>query len=694
MKKIVVICILLFTKQVISAQESIHVQDSIIHSQLNVSEVTIVGRKEGRKLFDIPVSSSQINSRQLRLSTVSNMKDLALTIPNMFMPDYGTKLTSPIYIRGIGSRINSPSIGLYVDGIPYFEKSSFSFDFSDISSIEVLRGPQGTLYGRNTMGGIINVTTKSPFTHEETSISITGANKGQAKASISDYRKISEHFGYGIVGYYQHNDGFFYNETLSDFSDRLNSGGGRIKLSYKKDRHEFNIVSNIEYSDQSGYPYMLLDTKTMVASPVSYNRESLYRRLLSSNGVSYIYTSPTIMVTSRTSHQFNRDHQGIDQDFSPLDNYYINQKEVQNMVAQEIEIRPMKQRRINWIIGTSAFYQDVDRNVKMDYFANNFYTDKYYDTPRYGTAIYGQAILDRLFTENLSLTVGVRYDIERAEMSYLFNQVTTTTSTEKDKFTNKLTHEQVTPKFVLQYDINNYGHIYVTATKGYKAGGFNTSFVTEEEKTFLPEFSWNYELGTKISLLENKLSGSAAIFYIDWKDQQVNQPLSTGVGQLLKNAAKSRSMGFEISATYQPINRLNLGIDYGYTNAEFIDYTAGEDKNFSSNKLPYVPEHTASARIDYMFSSSSSLFYDYITLAAQYSGVGGLYWNDKNSVRQDFYNLLNARVSISKNILTLAVWAKNITNTKYNAYYFEALGNSFIQEGRPFTMGVDLTVSF
>ena len=696
MIKTLTIYVLILIPQLVFAQKSTYINtvDTTTASQYNLKEVTIVSRKEGRDLFDLPISSSQMNSRQLKLSTINNIKDFALSIPNMFMPDYGTKLTSPIYIRGIGSRINSPSVGLYVDGIPYFEKSAFDFEFSDISSIEVLRGPQGTLYGRNTMGGIVNVTTKSPLIHEGTTVSATGGNKGVAKASISDYRKITDHFGYGILGYYQHNDGFFYNETLSDFSDRLNSGGGRIKLSYQKGRHEFHIVSNLEYSDQSGYPYMLLDTKTMNTTDVNYNRESLYRRLLNSNGISYIYTSPKITLTSRTSHQFSRDHQGIDQDFSPSDNYYINQKEHQNMLTEEIEIRQTKSSRLNWLVGTSVFYQNLNRNVKMDYFTKNFLTDKQYDTPRYGAAIYGQATIDRLFTKNLSLTIGLRYDFEKAEMTYLFNQIDSAASLEKDKFTNKLTHKQLSPKVALQYNIERYGNLYTTLTKGYKAGGFNTSFITDEEKSFLPEFSWNYEIGTKISLLDTKLSGSFALFFIDWEDQQVNQPLSTGTGQLIKNAAKSQSKGFEVSLAYQVFNRFNLAIDYGYTDAKFIDYIAGKNKDYSNNKLPHVPEQTVSVRMDYTFMSNNSRIYDYITLAVQSNGVGGLYWNDKNIAQQDFYNLLNARASITKKNVTIATWAKNITNKKYQAYYFEALGNSFVQEGRPFTIGVDLSISF
>lgn len=698
MKRILLVVVLCLSALYGRAQDDLYVYHTDSSRVILASEVTVVGRKEGRELKDLPVSSTQINSRLLRIATINNIKDFSLTVPNMFMPDYGTKLTSPIYIRGVGSRINSPSVGLYVDGIPYFEKSAFDFEFSDISSIEVLRGPQGTLYGRNTMGGIVNVTTKSPLTYKGTSAFLSGGNKGRVQASLSDYRNITEHFGYGITGYYQHNDGFFYNETLSDFADKLNSGGGRIKLSYKRGRNEFNFVSNVEYSDQSGYPYMLLNTKTLTTDPVNYNRPSFYRRMLNSNGLSYVYTSPKIVLTSRTAHQYSRDHQGIDQDFSPKDVYFINQHEKQNMVTEEIEIKQSGEHRINWIMGVSGFYQSMSTGVVMDYLADavpaNSSTDKSYNTPRYGAAVYGQATVDRLIFDNLSLTVGLRYDFEKADMRFEYYKNAAGQSTLVDDFNSKLTHDQLSPKFSLQYRFKNYGQIYATVTKGYKAGGFNTSFVTEKERSFMPEKSWNYELGTKFSLYEDKLTGSAAVFYIDWNDQQVYQPLSTGKGSLLKNAAKSRSYGVEASLTYQPILGLNIGVDYGYTKAKFIDYVAGPNKDYSLNRLPHVPQSTVSGRVDYTINSVNSVVYDRINVALQYNGVGDIYWNDANSVREDFYNLLNARASISKNIVTLAVWAKNITNTKYNAYYFEALGNSFVQKGRPFTVGVDLMVSF
>ncbi|MFI3261299.1 MAG: TonB-dependent receptor [Rikenellaceae bacterium] len=689
MKNLLAFFSLLIVVQTVGAQDLSERQDTVL-----MDEVTIVSRKEGRKLEVLPISGSEMNTRLLRSASITNIKDFSLAIPNMFMPDYGTKLNSPVFIRGIGSKINSPSVGLYVDGIPYFEKSAFDFEFADISSIEVLRGPQGTMFGRNAMGGIINVTTKSPLTYKGTTISLSGGSKGRAQASISDYRKFTDNFGYGISGFYQHNDGFFYNETLSEYADKLNSGGGRLKLSYKKDRHELNFVTNVEYSEQSGYPYMLLNTETLETTDVNYNRESLYNRFLNSNGLSYTYSSPKIILTSRTSHQYSRDHQGIDQDFTASDLYYVTQKEKQNMFTQEVEVRQVGKHRISWIAGASGFYQSLDKNVAMEYVTSGLTTDKYYDTPIWGAAFYGQATLDRLFVDNLSFTFGLRYDFEKAKMDYENYYIISDSSSLNDSFDSELNHSQLSPKFSLQYQIEDYGQLYATVTKGYKAGGFNSSFIEDQERSFKPEYSWSYELGTKFNLCNNKLKGSFAVFYIDWKDQQVYQLLSTGTGSLLKNAAESTSYGVEASLNYQPIERLNFGVDYGYTNAKFDEYVSSAGADYSSNRLSLVPQSTISGRADYTFVSFNSCLYDRINVAVQYNGVGDIYWNDANTAKEDYYNLLNARVSISKSIITFAVWAKNITNTKYNAYYLESLGNSYIQQGKPFTIGADLILQF
>lgn len=166
--------ILLFSSAAMQAENS--ESDTLNLRQIKLDEVVVQSFKQDKSLRLAPLSATAVTGTAMQNRNITGIKEFSSFIPNLFMPDYGSKLTSPVYIRGIGSKINSPSVGLYVDGIPYFEKSAFDFDFTEIDRIEVLRGPQGTLYGRNTMGGIINVYTKSPLKYQGTNAFISNGN--------------------------------------------------------------------------------------------------------------------------------------------------------------------------------------------------------------------------------------------------------------------------------------------------------------------------------------------------------------------------------------------------------------------------------------------------------------------------------------------------------------------------------------
>ena len=140
------------------------ITDSLGNRIYNLNAITIISNpKWDSKLFEFPGSISYLNTGNLDEMNIRSVKDISTVVPNLFIPDYGSKLISSAYIRGIGSRINSPAVGLYVNNVPYLDKSAFDFDFIDIASIEVLKGPQGTLYGRNTMAGLVNIKNKIEF---------------------------------------------------------------------------------------------------------------------------------------------------------------------------------------------------------------------------------------------------------------------------------------------------------------------------------------------------------------------------------------------------------------------------------------------------------------------------------------------------------------------------------------------------
>ena len=173
--------VLLLFYQSIYSQDIFIQTDSTTVPKVNLEEVVINASKNNSQLKELPVSVTIIPSSVIETNNIETLNQVSSFVPNFSMPDYGSKLTSPVYIRGVGSRINAPSVGLYVDNVPFFEKAAFDFDFFDIESIEILRGPQGTLFGRNSMGGLINIMTKSPSQYQGSHLKLSAGTYGVYK---------------------------------------------------------------------------------------------------------------------------------------------------------------------------------------------------------------------------------------------------------------------------------------------------------------------------------------------------------------------------------------------------------------------------------------------------------------------------------------------------------------------------------
>ncbi len=691
MKTIGLISLCLFLSLAVYAND----EDTVKIRQVALKEVLVQSFKQNRDLRLEPVSATITSGTAIQNRNIINIKELSSFIPNLFMPEYGSKQTSPVFIRGIGSKINAPSVGLYVDGVPYFEKSAFDFDFTEIEKMEVLRGPQGTLYGRNTMGGIINVYTKSPLKYQGTNASFSGGNYGYRAYSLSRYQTVGEKFGYAISGNYNRNDGYFMNETLGKKTDPLKSGSARIRLEWKpRNELTFGLISSFDYLDQGGYPYALCDSITHKPGVINYNDYSFYKRTMSTTGLSVEYQGKGYSIRNQMAFQYVSDRLGIDQDFSPVSIYFAKQNQKQKMFSEEFTIKSTSSNNYKWLFGAFAFTQQIDNTVLLDFLKAGYNTDKRYDTPTSGVALYHQSTLDNLLVSGLSLTFGLRYDYEYISSDYVYFKNTKEKNTLVEDSYSNLKFSQLNPKVALQYLFPSTGMLYATVTKGYKTGGFNTSFEREEDRSFRPENSWNYELGAKHPFLDNRLNAEVCLFYIDWKNQQIYQTPPSGRGSMLKNAGRSTSKGVEVSLQGNPVNGLMVHVNYGYTHATFKDYRDDSKKiNYNGKKLPLVPSHTFSAGIDYTISNPLR-FIDRCVFSVNGTGSGQIYWKEDNKVSQPFYGLLNAKVAVTRKFATFAVWAKNITSTDYTAYYFESGKDGKAQPGRPFTIGANIQLNF
>ena len=681
---------LLFAALSLNAATGIN-PDSSANKNVPLDEIVVTDFKQNkRNLTSTAVST--INVQQLHNQQIVNLKELTAVMPNFYMPDYGSYANTPVYIRGIGTKSKGSAVGFYVDGVPHFESSAFNIDLSDIAAVNVFRGPQGTLYGRNTIAGIINVYTHNPLDYQRTRIKVGYGRYNDFIAQASNYAKISEKFGISTAASYHHNDGMFTNHFLNEKADKLNEGEGRIGLYWRPTTNWLlHINSTLTYSEQNGYPYAPYDIVKDELLPISYNRNSTYRRLISSTGLNAQYENNHISFNSQTSYQFIKSHQGLDQDFTPQDVYFVDNSYHQNMLSQELTLKSNDKGRYQWIIGLFGMLLHSNQFAETSYFTRDFSTPTTYKNPTAGYAIYHQSSYN--IWRGLSTTVGLRFDYEHAKTTYNQDKTTLSTgvTTHAKDFVSSASFRQFTPKFTLQYLTNKDNLYYISITRGYKPGGFNTIFKTDAERTYDPEYSWNYEVGTRLKFFNGRLIAEADLFYIDWRHMQTTYTVP-GVGNVIANAGHTDSKGFELSLAYHPIKSLQLNLNYGYTHARYLEYKKSAREDFSGNRLPMVPNHTLSLNGTYTIMPAG--WFDKIVFNTGLTGLGRIYWADDNIVRQNFYATLNAKVSLTKGIFTWEVWGKNLTATNYMAYGFKASQGNYAQRGKPLTFGTAVSVSF
>ena len=709
-------------------------------SVIQVEDIQVTAIKQGLNLRNQPVTASVIGRTDLERRHVAALKEVSQVVPNFHTPDYGSRMTSSIYIRGLGARIDQPVMGLNIDNIPYLNKDAYDFDLTDIERIEVLRGPQSTLFGRNTMGGVINVYTLSPFTFEGVRLGMEYGSGNTQKYRISTYYKTSERVGFSVGAYYSKTDGFFKNLYTGEKCDWERSGGGRFKVQYRN-LHGLRIDNTFSFVklEQGGYPYAYAET-----GQIAYNDPSDYRRTNFNDGLTIRYEGEKFSVASITSYQYLDDRMNLDQDFLPLSYFTLTQARREHAVTEDLVFRSPDDKAYRWLLGAFGFYrhttmhapvlfkEDGIRNLILDRFEpqgihaewgeDTFLLDSRFRTPDYGAALYHESTYD---AGRWRFTAGLRVDFEASKLHYRsYAEATYTTQTPDGTSyphailvdqpgTLKQSFTEILPKISVLYRMGSSRRntLYATVSKGYKAGGFNTQMFSDvlqqqvmkqmgfgslydvaDVVTYKPEKSWNYEIGIRSELLFQRLSAELTGFYMDIQDVQLTKFVNSGNGRILTNAGKAKSYGIEASLRARIIDGLTADVNYGFTHATFRDYNNGKE-DFKNNFIPYTPRHTFNVGLQYtrLFRNA---WIDQFSASAQFSGVGKIFWTERNDIYQKFYGTVNAKVGVRKGIVNVNLWSRNITNTHYSAFYFESFGNPFIQLGKPFQIGAEVAIAF
>lgn len=665
--------------------------DSSTFRSVSMDEVVVNDFKQNQKNLT-PVSVSRADVRMLQTQQILSPKELTAVMPNFYMPDYGSRANTPVFVRGIGTKAKGSSVGYYVDGVPHFESSAFDIDLSDVAAVDVFRGPQGTLYGRNAIGGIVNVYTHNPLEYQNTRVKLGYGRFNDFIAQASNYTKLSDSFGFSVAGSYHHNDGMFNNAYLGEKVDDIDEGEGRLGLYWKPSQQwMLRLNTTLAYSDQGGYPYAPYDVENDKVEEINYNRYSLFRRLISTTGFNARYENEKISFNSQTSYQYIKTHIGIDQDFTIADKYFVDNDYHQNMLSQEFTLKSNNDSRYQWIVGAFGMLFGSNQFIQNTMHSAGMATPTDYSIPTESFALYHQSSYN--IWRGLSATVGLRFDYEHAKTNYNRESLNLKTGEWKHlaDHESKANFRQFTPKFTLQYLTTENNLYYASITRGYKPGGFNNSFKEDHERSYEPEYSWNYEVGARANFLDGRLFAELDLFYIDWRHMQTTYTIP-GVGNVMTNAGHTDSKGLELSLGYRPVKGMQLNLSYGYTHARYLDYKKSQKEDYSGHRLPMVPNHTLALNGSYTILPTGWL--DKVVFSAGMTGIGRIYWADDNVVSQNFYALLNAKVSLTKGIFTWEVWGKNLTNTDYIAYGFKSGATNYAQKGKPLTFGTSVALNF
>ena len=523
------------------------------------------------------------------------------------------------------------------------------------------------------------------------------------RTQVSNYTKVSDKFGFTFGALYHHNDGAFRNSYLDEKVDKMNETEERIGLYYKPaENWLIRLTSHFSYSDQGGYPYAPVDAQTNTLQDISYNRYSSFRRLISTNGLGITYTGPVVSFNSQTSFQYINAHQAIDQDFTVADKSFVEFDRHQNMVSQEFTLKSSGDSRYQWVIGAFGMMEHIDRTMDNYSPSAGSLSHSDYCVPTSSLALYHQSTYN--IWQGLSATAGVRFDYEHAKTKYDNLKLKATPFTEGylelvdflpsatgEFFESNKDFTQFTPKFTLQYLTTEDNLYYISVARGYKPGGFNKSFSTYDQRSYDPEYSWNYEVGASVNLLNNLLTVSADLFYIDWRHMQITSTIE-GVGNITTNAGHTDSKGAELNLIVRPVSGLQFTANYGYTFARFLSYVKSETVDYTNNRLPMVPNHTLSLDANYTINPTGWL--DRVMFNVGMRGLGRIYWAEDNVVSQDFYALLNAKVALTKGMVTWEVWGKNLTDTNYMAYGFKSSSGNYAQAGKPLMFGTTIELNF
>lgn len=646
-------------------------------------------------LLETPIATSVVDGSETELGRQDRLEDAIQSAPNTFFVDQG----GPITVRGVtslgiaGGVDRQSAVGLFVDGVYIPRPFSYREFATDVDRIEIARGSQATLFGKNTIGGAVNILTRDPDGTRSGKVTVGFDDTGLIATELALQIPLSDRFAIRGVLSYRNSDGYITNLFNGEKVGDVDNLFGRIVVTGELASGtmlRFSVDANRDDSD-GGLWFTAVDQALALQVnhdfPVEFKSEN--------GGVTFQldHDFGPVALTSITAYRQHELTAFLDGDFSPFDQVGQGQLEDQQQFSQELRLASTGDRNLDWLVGLYYFWEDFEGSQSFDltFFPRSQWSGGSFDQINNSLAVYGQ--LDWEFAPKWELSTGLRYTRDRKETRSAITSASGTfffgptgTAAANQTFT------AWSPEVSLTYELSAEQRIFARYAEGFKSGGISP-FLTLAggPNIYRPETTKSFELGYRFASDDGRYLFSANAFYTEWEDQQVFISV-TPTQRVIQNAGEASAAGIELEGSAQVSDSLWMRASYGYTDAEydtFNDTVLGA--NFSGNRLVHTPDHTFSLGLEWNVLSRAGL--DLVaTLDYQYQS--GFFFRPDNAFKQGETHVVDIGVSLIGDAWSTRIYAGNVFDERFLTNYFNFGGTDIgvAAPGRVF--GVTFSRSF
>ena len=683
-------------------------------STTQLDAVIVTAQKQEEDVQKVPFTVNTITSRQVEQYRLWNTRDITAIVPNLYSasPGDGRNVTS---IRGITTTSYDPAVATYIDGVNQFGLDTYIAQLFDVERIEVLSGPQGTLYGRNAMAGVMNIITKQPTNAMTGFGEINIGNYGQQRYAAG-FRTplLKDKLYFGLAGVYDRSDGFYDNAFNNTDFDKKHSVIGNYYLKFLPNS-KWALTLNVKHNENRNKgPFTLaISPGDAFENPFTVNQNATTKMIDNIFNSSFVasYLGENFNFTSQTAYQSNHRYytDPIDGDFSPADVITLNNnygKDWNNVKVwtQEFKISSPASSAspLKWTAGSYLFQQDnpVKQATHFGEDAGllgipitNFSTINTTEAESSGIAFFGQATYT--VAKKVDITAGLRYDYERKEQSVRgeYQQDSNPSFVTRPDTSATVSFNAISPKATVAYHMNEASTLFASYSRGFRAGGLTPLGSDPSQPPlypFDPEFSSNLEVGSKNAMFDNKLNVNVSLFYVKVNDAQVPTLVLPDAFTVTKNAGKLTSTGVDLHVSATPIKDLQIEYNVGVNDATYDELKVpkdGEEVDLGGKRQIFTPTVTSMAAVQYGYEIGRAR----LVARGEWMLLGKQYFDLANTISQSSYSVFNTRLGVVVGKYEVMFWGRNLFDETYIAYAYD-FGATHL--GNPKNYGVSVRANF